>query len=104
MVIGLIVTDFIILSLAIWGIASLLVSESGPFDIFGRFRDFIGVEYNEQSQVIGKNEFAKAFTCIWCLSRWIAIPFALMHYPHSPIIYTLALSTGAIITARLTSK
>lgn len=64
---------FVVLSLASWRITSLLVNEGGPFDIFARFRGFIGVYYDEYSNVHGKNVFAKAFTCVWCLGFWISL-------------------------------
>lgn len=64
---------YVIVTLATWRIASLLVNEDGPFDIFARFRKFIGVYYDYYSRKQGKNVVARAFTCVWCLSVWIAL-------------------------------
>lgn len=72
---------FVVLSLASWRITSLLVNEGGPFDIFARFRGFIGVYYDEYSNVHGKNVFAKAFTCVWCLGFWVSIVAASLLLP-----------------------
>lgn len=73
---------FVVLSLASWRITSLLVNEAGPFDIFAKFRHFIGVYYDEYSHVKGKNVIAKAFTCIWCLGFWISVVFSLFLIPY----------------------
>lgn len=63
----------LILIVAAWRLTSLLVNEDGPFDMLARFRKFIGVYYDENSQRQGKNVIAKAINCAWCCSIWIAL-------------------------------
>jgi len=60
----------IFIAIAAWRIAHLLVHEDGPWDIVAKFRRLIGVRTDEYSQVYGKNQIAKLFTCVWCLSIW----------------------------------
>ena len=59
---------FIILALATWRISSLLCDEDGPWNIFSRLRNKVGVKYNEQNELYASNEIAKIFTCLWCIS------------------------------------
>ena len=90
--------------LATWRVSSLLVDENGPFDIFAELRYRVGVRFDKQSQPYGKNEFAKVFTCIWCMSIWIGIMltigFALIPTITYWICLPLALSAGAIYVTR----
>lgn len=91
--------NFLIVALAVWRIASLLANEEGPFDVFEKFRDLIGVRYDENSERYGTNVVADAFTCVWCLSIWIGFIAAI--YQANTVIdwafRALALSTVAII-------
>jgi Na+/H+ antiporter NhaC len=64
------------LGLICWRITSLLVREDGPFDIFAKFRKFVGVRYNEYSVQVGTNVFAKLLTCVWCASIWVSLALA----------------------------
>ena len=90
------VTTLAISILATWRITNLLVAEGGPGDVLARFRDRIGVAYDESSRPYGRNLFAQAFTCIWCLSIWIGWVIALLTYPQRWVLHGLAYSAGAI--------
>lgn len=95
----------LILGLASWRLASLLVVEEGPFDILGKFRSFIGIRYDELSKPYGTNVIAEAFTCVWCASMWIAILFSIAYYisAHFAVMLSLpfAVSTVVIIVERI---
>lgn len=80
--------------LATWRITSLLVDETGPYDVFTKFRDSIGIEYNEFSRRIPKNEFAKMFNCFWCCSIWVALVLVLAQ--RRPFWEIFAYSAAAI--------
>lgn len=54
-------------SLAVWRITHLLNSEFGPQGIFGRIR-----------QNAGDGFWGQLLGCFYCLSLWIALPFALI--------------------------
>lgn len=66
------IVAIIALPFAVWRLSSLLVSESGPFDIMDKIRHRVGIRYNEYNQVYGTNTFADLFTCIWCMSVWVS--------------------------------
>lgn len=88
----------LLLCLVVWRISSILVSEAAPFDLAARFRKRIGVYYDEYSHVQGRNELAKAFTCVWCLSVHIGWLVAFLHYRDwSFVVYGLAYSAGAVM-------
>jgi hypothetical protein len=95
-----------ILGLATWNISSLLVQEDGPFLIFARLRNRVGVRVSAEGIVYAENGFGELFTCIWCISRWVALVLALLFYffPVSMayICIILSLSTIAILVDRWT--
>lgn len=70
------VLRFILLSLATWRVSSLFVNEGGPGDMFARFRYWVGVRYDAQSNPYGTTFLSTLFTCIWCLSLWIGLLFS----------------------------
>lgn len=94
------IVTLLILIGATWRLSSLLADESGPFDIFTRLRYLVGVRFDENSQPYGENVFAKAFTCVWCISIWMGTVLVII-YSLVPtftfwICLPFALSAGAI--------
>lgn len=81
-----------------WRLTSLCVNETGPFDMFERFREVIGIELDEFSYAFGNNIFAKAFTCFWCASIWVGLAVAIL-YRENPL-KALVYSAGAICIER----
>ena len=76
----------VLAGLAVWRFASLLVSEDGPFYLFGRLRNWVGVEYDAYSQPYGSNEVAKIFSCIACMTVWLSALYVLVErlfYPYN---------------------
>ena len=57
--------QFVLGALAVWRITHLLHAEDGPWNAFGRLR-----------RLLGQNEFGRMMDCFYCLSVWIALPFA----------------------------
>ena len=91
--------NFLIVSLAIWRLTSLLVNEDGPFAIFEKLRHVIGVRWDDNSEQHGTNVIAEGFVCVWCASVWLGGLGALM-LSGSVLewaLNTLALSAVAII-------
>lgn len=93
--------DWLLYSLVVWRVSSLLTHERGPFDVFGKLRDRLGIYYDEASQCQGRNEVARALCCLWCTSVWVALIAALLFFREQWIVYTLALSAGAIGIERI---
>lgn len=83
--------ELLIYTLATWRISSLISTEEGPFNIFGKFRE-----------VLPSDSFLEnLISCIWCLSVWIALGWVgfIALFPSIAIWVALpfALSAGAII-------
>lgn len=96
---------FIVAFLAVYRLTYMLSSESGPADIFGRFRARAGVRFDQYSKPYGTNWFSEGILCFYCLSVWVGFGAAallalawLAGYIQVAVIILLpfALSGGAI--------
>jgi hypothetical protein len=85
------VENIIILSLATFRIASLLVNEEGPFGIFVRLRGAVGVTLNQYHQEEATTIWGELFTCIWCMSVWAGCGWTLVYFIFPTIAIWLAL-------------
>jgi fatty acid desaturase len=97
---------YVLLALATWRISSLLVNEDGPWHVFARLRALVGVRHDDEFQPVASNVVAGAFTCIWCMSVWVALALSVLSWFWSGvaawIVLPLALSAGAIMIAKAT--
>ena len=91
----------IIACLLTWRLSSLLVSERGIADVFGKLRDAVGVGYDEKSTPIASNELAELFLCVWCMSLWIGWGVALLFGQTNWFLMGFVYSAGALIVERL---
>ncbi len=74
--------------LAVWRVSYLLVSEAGPWNLLARIR-----------QRAERAFHTDLVNCLYCLSVWIAAPFAFIlgdSWKHRLLLWP-ALSAGAII-------
>lgn len=74
--------------LCVWRITHLLQAEDGPWDAVARLR-----------RIAGAGSFGALLDCFYCLSLWIAVPFALLLGDHwgERLLLWPALSAGAIL-------
>jgi hypothetical protein len=81
--------------LAVWRITHLLQAEDGPGDVFVKLR-----------QAIGNGFWGSLLDCFYCLSLWIAAPFAawLGASLAEKLLLWPALSGAAILLERITSR
>jgi len=80
--------------LAVWRITHLLHAEDGPWNVFVRFR-----------ALFGRGFWGALLDCFYCLSVWIAAPFAWWigtDWKERLLLWP-ALSAGAILAERLTA-
>lgn len=79
--------------LSVWRLTHLLQAEDGPWNLLARFRHRAGA-----------GVWADLLDCFYCLSIWIAAPFALLIGEgwRERLILWPALSAGAILLERLT--
>ena len=59
--------EFILGTLAVWRVTHLLAAEDGPFDLIVWIR-----------RMAGSSFLGTLLDCFYCLSVWIAIPFAIL--------------------------
>ena len=71
--------EFIVLALATWRLANLLVNEDGPLYVFKRLREWVGIEevttvtaQGLQTAYAAANPVAEGLLCLWCTSVWCA--------------------------------
>ena len=82
---------FIVVTFATWRVAHLLAFEDGPFALIARLRAAAG-------------RFGGVLDCFYCLSLWVAAPFALWVSTSlvAWVCVTLATSGAACLLHRLT--
>lgn len=80
--------------LAVWRVTHLLTAEAGPWDVLVRMRSLAGSGF--WSSLTG---------CFYCLSLWVAAPFAYLigGRLRERILLWLAFSGAAILLERVTS-
>jgi hypothetical protein len=86
---------FIPCALAVWRLTNLLAREDGPFDVVFRMR-----------RATGQGVLGSLLDCFYCLSLWIAAPFAflLSQEWRTWIVCWLALSGAASLLFKLTER
>ncbi|HEX7584899.1 MAG TPA: DUF1360 domain-containing protein, partial [Prolixibacteraceae bacterium] len=89
------ISGFLICSLAVWRITHLLSQEDGPFDAVIQFR-----------KLFGQSFFGNLLDCFYCLSLWVAVPFAILlcHQWLEGIVTWVSLSGAACLLFKLTEK
>jgi uncharacterized protein DUF1360 len=66
-------TTILIAALATYRLTLLVSKEAGPFDIFGRFRTWAGVKYDEYSKPYATGQLSEMILCPYCSSVWVGI-------------------------------
>lgn len=69
---------FLLASIATWRITHLLQAEDGPWDVLVKLR-----------ALAGDSVFGKLLDCFYCLSLWMALPFACLvqGWPHRVVFW-----------------
>lgn len=99
--------DLIVYALALWRVSSLLQSENGPFDIFHKFRELVGIHHDDNGDILEIEDrwLPRLMACVWCLSMFLALFYVPLIYFFHEIAFWLsvpfALSAGAIIVERI---
>ena len=93
------------LILAIWRVSSLFYDEKGPWDVMVKLREKMGIEHDENGNVIATPIHLEPITCFWCVTLFVAIP--LVYFTHhrkcgmiEALELVLAGSAGAILVEK----
>lgn len=98
--------EMIVLGLATWRVSSLLVQEDGPFMMFYKLRERVGLKHDDSGNIylIPKGFLPGILSCVWCCSVWAAGAWMLAWYlvPKATVIAAqfLAISALAIFVDR----
>ena len=86
---------FLLAALAVWRLTHLFTKEDGPWDMMVRLRRALGAGF-----------FGRLLGCFYCLSIWVALPFAwfLKGDIAETFVGWLALSGGAVLLERITRE
>jgi hypothetical protein len=89
------IAEFVVGAAAVWRVTHLLHAEDGPWDAFARLR-----------KLAGKVGLGKMFDCFYCLSVWVAAPFAVAIGVDwkARVLLWAALSGAAILLERVTTR
>jgi hypothetical protein len=87
--------ELILYTLAVWRLAHLLSQEDGPFDLVFRLR-----------RLAGQGFLGRLLDCFYCLSLWLAAPFAVMASEDwiTRLVVCLALSGAASLLFKATHR
>jgi hypothetical protein len=87
-------TALVVGVLAVWRVTHLLWGEDGPGDLFVRLR-----------RLAGEGFAGRLLDCFYCLSLWVALPFACVlgaDWAERALLW-LGLSGGAVLLGRATA-
>lgn len=100
--------DLLIVGLACWRMSSMIVDEEGPWHVFLRVRDWVGVDDGYGGVYPDDEWYKKIFECIWCCSVWVGLGFAVSYYisPFFTVLlsFPLAVSAFAILFHQVIGK
>lgn len=90
-----------LLTLATWRISSMLVNEEGPWSIFRKLREKVGISEDGPIVTVPDGMLPGVLSCVWCCSVWVAA-FWLVLWVLIPTIATylaawLSISTLSIV-------
>jgi hypothetical protein len=76
------ILQILVAALALWRICALFSYERGPFDMFLKFRELIGISHDDAGLVdaIKETWIAKLFSCVWCLSMFSSLFYVPLWY------------------------
>lgn len=97
--------EFIVIAAAAWRLASLLVSEDGPFEVFAAVRALVGIPRPGDMAVRQVPVLAGILSCVWCAGLWCSVGvWAFWDYVgHLPVELMAIAATVCLIEALVRS-
>lgn len=89
------VFEFILSTLAVWRVARIVAMEDGPAAAFLHWRSWLTDKPPSWQWV------ADGFSCVLCLSFWLALPAALVWHGEAWLLAWLSLAGAAALLHRI---
>ncbi len=85
--------ELVAAAFATWRITALLVFDNGPFGIFLRLRERLGIVHDDNGDPSSWPDggLGRLFTCVWCLSFWTALAVCGILWVQPYVVMFLAL-------------
>jgi hypothetical protein len=92
-----------LLGLAGWRMAALVSYERGPFDIFLRFRELLGIEHDSGGEptVWPEGFLPRLVSCVWCLGFYTVLAAWGLWVLEPTLVYLLAAATLVVVTEKV---
>ncbi len=93
------IVQALLIGLAAWRLTALVSYERGPFSVFLRLRELLGMEHGSNNEPFRwpSNVVTEALSCPWCLGLWMVPPVYGL-WALEPVIVML-LAAGAVLIA-----
>lgn len=95
--------EFVVLALATWRIAYLVQFERGPFAVFSRLRERLGIEHDEDGEPVSwpDSEPGRLVGCIRCGSVWTGVCLVGLYlaWPLAATVLALPFALSAVAIA-----
>lgn len=95
--------DLLVASLVTWRVAYCLLEENGPWRISQRLRTLVGIDHAPDGTPVSYPDttVGEIFSCMYCMSVWVAPMALLLSIFVWPLAWGLAASAGAILIHNL---
>ena len=100
------ILDMGAMGVSAWRLSSLVVNEAGPLGCFLRLRERLGISHDASGlpAVHEGDGLAALFSCVWCVSVWMAGLVYLIWWLSPVPVYILAVSGLAIMAHELIER
>ena len=88
----------VLIVLVAWRLASLMVNETGPGNIFLKLRQRFGIEHDDDGNPAGVPDtlMAGMFSCLWCMGVWTSgVAYVIWRYV--PILSYIVAASAALV-------
>ena len=94
------ILKIMLLGMACWRLTSLISQEDGPFKVFRKLRELVGITHYNDGKVceVPDKFWCELLSCPWCLSVWVAggLTVAYIFLPQVAIYFALWLSLSTV--------
>jgi hypothetical protein len=90
-----VIEQAIIIGLAAWRLAHLLIFENGPFDVLEKVRQFVGIKPGPIEGFL-----PQLFSCMMCMTVWMSLLCYLLYVLEPMTVIMIAAMAVALLADR----